>query len=266
MTRNRILPLAVFLALVLPLSWYAFLLRGSTPADSGLNPLGPLVAALIACALSGQFRDYLRRIVRVRASAATYGVALGLPVLLCLTSVVAGSLASGAPLPVAAAQGQATNFVDGFLIALLFVALGEEPGWRGFLFPTLMKWKGPAAAALVICPIWAIWHFPLFGTEFSAPMLPPFLVSLVGASFVLGWLTLRAKGGVLPAMLCHAMTNGIGSSYLFSLFDGETAVVIRWINAILWLGSGIVAGIAMQRGYRAESSNAPRAEQAPAAA
>jgi membrane protease YdiL (CAAX protease family) len=250
MTRQNWSSIAVFLALVLALSWYAFLLRGSSPEDSGINPLGPLVAALIAAAATGQFRDFVKRIARVRISPSTYVLALGIPFLFALLAVAVGALATGTALPVAQARFQASNFVDGFLIALLFVALGEEPGWRGFLFPALSKWGGPAVAALLICPIWAIWHYPLFGTEFSTVELPPFFVSLVGTSFVLGWLTLRSDGGVLPAMLAHAMTNGIGSAYLFQLFDGETAIVIRWVNALLWISAGIAAAVAMQRGER----------------
>ena len=250
MTRKQWISIAVFLALVLPLSWYGYLLRGSSPEDSGINPLGPLVAALIATAVSGQFKDYVKRIIRVRMAPSTYAMAIGLPFLLAVFAVVVGALANGTELPVAQAQLQASNFVDGFIIALLFVALGEEPGWRGFLFPKLSEWKGPVIAALLICPIWAVWHYPLMGTEFSAAKIPPFLVSLTGASFVLGWLTMRASGGVLPAMLAHAMTNGIGSSYLFQLFDGETAFTIRWINALLWLAAGVAAAIAMHRGQR----------------
>ena len=266
MTRHRYFPLALFLALVLPLSWYGFLLRGSTPEDSGINPLGPLVAALIAAAVSRQFREFLRRILTVRATPTVYAVALGLPLLLCVGSIAIGALATGAPLPAAQAQAQLSNFVDGFLIAFLFIALGEEPGWRGLLFPSLARWTGPVMAALLICPIWAIWHYPLFGTEFTADMIPPFLVGLVGASFVLAWLTLRTRGGVLPAMLCHAMTNGIGSSYLFPLFDGNAAVTIRWVNALLWLGAGGLAGLAMHRAGRSGGVESLWAARAPATA
>ena len=99
MTRERLWPLALFLVLVLPLSWYGFLIRGSSAADSGLNPLGPLVAALIASAASRQFRDYVKRIFRVRAAPSTYAIALGLPVLLCLTAVATGALATGTAFP-----------------------------------------------------------------------------------------------------------------------------------------------------------------------
>jgi membrane protease YdiL (CAAX protease family) len=247
MTRERLWPLALFLVLVLPLSWYQFLIRGSSATDSGINPLGPLVAALIVCAVSGQFRTYLKRILRVRTAPSTYAIALILPAVLCVLAVVTGALATGAPLPVAQAASRSVEFVDAFLIGLLFVALGEEPGWRGYLLPALSSRMGPVLAALAICPVWAIWHFPLMGTQLPLDLLPQFLISLTGGSFVLAWLTLRANGGVLPAMLCHGMINGIGANYLYRLFEGQALTIIWWTNSLLWLAAGAYAAYAMHR-------------------
>lgn len=266
MKPERLWPLALFLVLVLPLSWYQFLIRGSSATDSGINPLGPLVAALIVCAVSGQFREYLKRIVRVRIAPSTYAIALILPAVLCVTAVVTGALATGAPLPVAQAASRSVEFVDAFLIGLLFVALGEEPGWRGYLLPALSSRVGPVMATLAICPIWAIWHYPLMGTQLPLDLLPQFLVSLTGGAFVLSWLTVRANGGVLPAMLCHGMINGIGANYLYRLFEGEALTIIWWTNSLLWLAAGAWAAFAMQRDHRAAGSKIapPEAEVVPA--
>lgn len=264
MKHERLWPLALFLVLVLPLSWYGFLIRGSSATDSGLNPLGPLVAALIVCGVSGQFREYLRRIFRVRAAPSTYAVALILPVLLCLIAVAAASLATGMAFPFAQAASRSVEFVDAFLIGLLFVALGEEPGWRGYLLPALSSRVGPVMATLAICPIWAIWHYPLMGPQLPLDLLPQFLISLVGGAFVLSWLTLRAKGGVLPAMLCHGMINGIGANYLYRLFDGEALTIIWWTNSLLWLAAGAYAAFAMQRDNRVGANDAGLAAAAPA--
>jgi hypothetical protein len=42
-------PALVFIALVFPLSWHQWLLGfANEPGDSGLNPLAPLVATLLA--------------------------------------------------------------------------------------------------------------------------------------------------------------------------------------------------------------------------
>jgi membrane protease YdiL (CAAX protease family) len=255
MKHERLWPLALFLVLVLPLSWYGFLIRGSSASDSGLNPLGPLVAALIVTAVSGQFREYIKRIVRVRAAPSTYAIALGLPILLCLLAVGTAVMVTGTPFPLEQAAARKVEFVDAFLVGLLFVALGEEPGWRGYLLPAMSDRVGPVMATLAICPIWAIWHYPLMGPQLPLDLLPQFLISLVGGAFVLSWLTLRTKGGVLPAMLCHGMINGIGANYLYRLFEGDALTIIWWTSSFLWLVVGIAAAFAMQREYRASQGD-----------
>ena len=46
----------------------------------------------------------------------------------------------------------------------LFVGgpLAEEPGWRGFALPRLLKNHSALFSTLVIGVIWALWHLPLF--------------------------------------------------------------------------------------------------------
>ena len=43
----------------------------------------------------------------------------------------------------------------------MFVAFGEEAGWRGFLFPTLKNVMSVRAAVIVSGVIWGIWHAPI---------------------------------------------------------------------------------------------------------
>ena len=39
-------------------------------------------------------------------------------------------------------------------------ALGEELGWRTYMYPKLEKLIGPAGSVIVGGIIWGIWHFP----------------------------------------------------------------------------------------------------------
>ena len=229
-------PVAAFLILVFPLSWYSWLLGfADDPGNSGINPLGPLVAALLVSAALGRkgFTGFLRNIVRVRSSWTTYAAAVLIPVVLASASV-AIAVALGAPFSVDAALARSVDVVDAFLVMFLFVALGEEPGWRGWLLPRMQMRMTPLQAALAVAPIWALWHLPMLGEELPFDQLAPFLVSLTAASLVLTWLTNRTGGGVLPARLCHAMVNAAGASFLFSFFSGPAKTQLWWINAILW--------------------------------
>jgi membrane protease YdiL (CAAX protease family) len=177
-----------------------------------------------------------------------------LPIALCLAAV-AIAVMLGAPSPLAAAQARWVEAVDAFLIALLFVALGEEPGWRGWLQPRLQLRLHPLTAALALAPVWALWHLPLMGRQLPPDQIIPFLLNVIAASVVLAWLTNRARGGVLPAMLCHGMINAIGANYLYRLFEGDAVTIIWWTASALWFVAGVVAAFALQREYRASQGD-----------
>jgi membrane protease YdiL (CAAX protease family) len=149
-------------------------------------------------------------------------------------------MAGGEPYPLAKVEAGWKEAVDAFLFVLLFVALGEEPAWRGWLLPWFRAHFSPLGAALAVAPIWALWHFPMWGKQLPLDQLGPFLVSLTAGSVVLAWLTNRTRGGVLPAMLCHASVNALGGGYLFTFVTGPEKTTLWWIYATLWALSAIV--------------------------
>jgi membrane protease YdiL (CAAX protease family) len=237
--------LLLFVALCALLSWYSWLLGYATePGNSGINPLGVLAAALIVSLLGGgsDLKAFVRRIVRVRADWTTYATALLLPAALAGATV---ALLPAAEIDYAATDAMARwpDAVDGFIIMFLFVGLGEEPGWRGWLQPFFARRMAPLAAALAVAPFWALWHYPMLGRDIPVEQVGPFLLSLTSACVVLGWLTNRTRGGVLPAMLCHASVNGIGSAWLFNFVAEADKTELRWINAVLWAGAAAIVAI-----------------------
>lgn len=232
-------PLTVFLLLAFPLSWYPWilaLLRGTT---TGPNPLGPFVAALIVTAIaSGRtgIRELLGKLLLWRVSPRYYLVVFGLPILIC---------AVGAAFTVAAGHGTFKpapiswpDLLETFIFILLFIGLGEEPGWRGFALPELQRRYSPAVATLLLAAVWAVWHLPLIGNEFPMPAVPPFLVSLLGGAFVQTWLFNRTRGSLLLQMVFHALVNTVGASLVFRWFSGNDVLMLRWSTAILWLAAG----------------------------
>jgi membrane protease YdiL (CAAX protease family) len=243
-------PIATFVVLVFPLSWYSWLLGiADRIGSTGLNPLGPLAAAFLATWLTGgwtRFKEWLAHFVRFRAGLWPYLAAIGIPVALC-TAAITVHVALGAPQPSAAQLATWPGMIEQFVFILLFIGLGEETGWRAFLQPELQKRFHPLAAALVLALVWAAWHAPLFRAEIGPELWGPFVMSLLGAVFVLGWLR-NISQSVLPPMICHATVNTVGSGWAFQFFDGASNTQLWWIYASIWLGAGLL--LALLTGFR----------------
>jgi hypothetical protein len=86
--------------------------------------------------------------------------------------------------------------------------------------------------------VWAIWHLPLMGSEFTWSIVPAFLSSLFGAAFVQSWLYNASGGSSLLPMTMHGVLNTIGSGYVFTLIGRDDLLTFWWIYAIVWLVAG----------------------------
>lgn len=100
-----------------------------------------------------------------------------------------------------------------YLIALIPTALltggNEEPGWRGFALPALVKRFHPVTASLILGVIHSAWHIPFmerYDTSFGM-----YLFNLVGLTFILNWLYFKSRKCIIPVMMFHAGTNVMGS-------------------------------------------------------
>ena len=91
-------------------------------------------------------------------------------------------------------------------------ALGEEIGWRGFLFPETLKRTTAPRAGLAVGLAWAAWHFPtiLFADYASGTPLwtgiPCFTVLAIALTFQMAWLWFRS-GSIWPAVMLHGSHN-----------------------------------------------------------
>ena len=233
--------LVTFLVLAFPLSWYPWVLALlSHKGNGGPNPLGLLLAALIAAAVDGGWRgplNVLRSIVRVRVRPELYASAILLPVAAVGAGIALG-LHEGieiAPKPI-----PWSDLFDRFVFAFAFVALGEEPAWRGFLLPLLQRRLEPLAATLIIAPIWAFWHLPLMGTEFAWSVVPAFLVTVVGGAIVLTWLYNASGGSVFLTMITHAVINTVSAGYVFTMIKPDDVVRFWALYAVVWVAISIL--------------------------
>lgn len=128
--------------------------------------LGPLGGAFLVTALADGrpgLRRWAGRLWRWRVRWPWYALALvGVPVLI---------VASGLPFSGGVVQAPSllalAAVVPGLVLQVFTTGLSEEPGWRDFALPRLQQRFSPLGAAAVLGPLWALWHLPLFLTDWG---------------------------------------------------------------------------------------------------
>jgi uncharacterized protein len=117
------------------------------------------------------------------------------------------------------------------------IFLGEEVGWRAFMTPRLVALYG-RPGLLLGGAIWGVWHTPFIFMGLNYPQHPA-LGHLLWIPFCIAFgiilQTVYARGGsVVPAALCHGITNQIAAltiglvivdSRFNDLVDGPAGVV-----------------------------------------
>lgn len=102
--------------------------------------------------------------------------------------------------------------VEFMAVLLVYIGVGEEVGWRGYLLPRMVAWLGGLGGSVAVGVIWAAWHLPLFWMPGSfqygtSPLA--FVYLLVCWSMLMTWLAKGAQGSVLVAILFHGSVNFI---------------------------------------------------------
>ena len=218
-------PLASFvvLAYVLSWAWMLPLVAAGDVVRKGVGwpthfpaLLGPALAALVVTSLvwgRAGVHDLLARIVRWRlplrwwaaalSPAAFFGVAL-------VVALAAGKVSSGSDF--GRYSGLSAIGVVPVWAIVILITFGEEVGWRGFALPLLQRRHSALVAALLVTPIWAVWHLPYFFTVTTYRGFPPagyvgFVFGLACGSIVLTWLYNRSGGSILACAVWHGLYN-----------------------------------------------------------
>jgi membrane protease YdiL (CAAX protease family) len=213
-------PIITFFVLTYVITWAIesplVLLTDSVTATQGLvlvilasNVPSAVAIVLTAVVLGrGALRKLLGRLLIWRVSPFWYLVVFLGPVALTGGVVLLNALMGGPALSlgmtlVGAAIFFAFSVVPGS-------ALGEEIGWRGYVLPRLQSRMSALSASLLIAPIWALWHLPLWltGEPGRTPTLyTGFLVSAFALSIISTWVYNSTGGSLLMIVLLHATVN-----------------------------------------------------------
>ena len=107
-----------------------------------------------------------------------------------------------------------SNFKWNYLVPLILINLimgpmGEELGWRSFLYPLLGNKYGWMGSALIVGIIWSIWHAPLWWIESPQSNIPflAFMTNVICLSILMGLIYNHSNGSVLPVIFLHLTFN-----------------------------------------------------------
>jgi membrane protease YdiL (CAAX protease family) len=134
---------------------------------------------------------------------------------------------------------------------VVFVALGEEVGWRGYALPALQARYGALLSSVILGVLWALWHLPVFFNPDTHYSDLPFVLQVaiqVPLAILYTWVFNSTGGSVLMAILLHAVTNA--SSRLWNTMPeysveppsaAEAAAQTVHINIMFAIVTGIAA-------------------------
>lgn len=151
------------------------------------------------------------------------------------------------------------------MLQMVTTGLAEEPGWRDFALPRLQARYTPLAASFVLGPLWALWHMPLFLTEWGGfPNTTPlhvasFIGFCIAFNVVMSWVFNRTNQSVPISMLLHVGVNNTVSVLVPVMFPTLTAGLSSFMLLVIASSMAVIIVVAT-RGWL----GVPRAAEVPA--
>jgi uncharacterized protein len=284
---------AIFSVLVLCMSVVAALLIRILELPQGpvmftIWSFTPTVAALIMLLVvtrEGYTKEGWKSLGLHRLGLSVWWIAFGVTLLITVaaSAVVWATPLASLVVPEGGIINPVINFLIQFVLLVLWFALGEEIGMRGYLQPRLMS-LGRTRALLVVGLVWGTWHMPLY--YFVAKLFPVgnvllfvplFYGTIVAASFIFGYLRIYT-GSTWPASIAHSVHNAAwgvlgaltatSSPVLVNLYlvgDYGLLILIGTVVAAIWVGYYLRSGMnqAQETGAAPEVPPTPVAAAAP---
>jgi len=235
----------LYFALAFTITWAIIIpALSSVPEDRQIpffvmGAFGPFIAAVIVIWTSkgnSGLREWFRKIFRFRIPVILYlAGAFLLPIGIGVSQYVLYRVLGG--------ESDFSNAIAWYLYVAYLIPTAlltggnEEPGWRGFALPALLKWFHPLIATLILGVIHAAWHLPLmshYNTTFGW-----YLFNVIPLTFLLNWLYFKSRKSVIPVMLFHAGTNVIGG------FIPTPMDVLDGLGTYMFLRGAVYWGIAI---------------------
>ena len=131
---------------------------------------------------------------------------------------------------------------------MLFLLLGEEIAWRGYLQEKLIKSFGGIKGLVILGFIWGIWHLPisLQGHNLpDSPIIESFITTplmCIALSIIIGYYNFNSKS-IFIGLLLHTSNNHFGGTvlYLTETYDELThAMVFSFVYIVIIILFGIL--------------------------
>lgn len=212
-------PLLIFFSLAYLFAWLSWLPLVLSQTGIGYLPVkipmqyvvigsyAPLFAALFTQKLSkGNFIFFN---FRFSWRAIIIGLLVGFALIASAFVIIPSALLTIPPL--SSLNWKAFSLYPTAIIHMIFFAagpLGEEPGWRGFALPRLLKICSPFLASLILGLLWFAWHLPLFliPAWTSSPMIV-YAILVISFSFIMTFVYNISKENIIIAIIMHAVFN-----------------------------------------------------------
>jgi CubicO group peptidase (beta-lactamase class C family)/membrane protease YdiL (CAAX protease family) len=250
----------VFYLLAYAISWLSWVLMIAFPQLDGrprvlwrVGMFGPFLAAIAMALIYGGRAGlwaWLKAAFRWRIGVLWYlAGGLILPLGIALLHLVLYLLSGG--------HMELASDPPWYFVAVLFPinvliaapigsGMGEEPAWQGFAVPRLARRFHPLLVCTIHGVLWAAWHLPAFLTSWlGKESLGWFFAYVIPLSMITFWLTRKAKGSVIPAVLLHSSTNLYSSYYLSDMIFANTlAANFTEIKTVLYWAVALVLIVA----------------------